>query len=339
MVAVSLLVLAGGLWALWPRERPAGAPAPEANAAAPATQKIRAPNTAESLRVGARWGSGKGELGHKRQQEGAAEGPMSLVAGKDGDTWVLDQVNGRIVHFDPAGRAASEIKVAETAQDLAIGPHGNLYVLDRLGKAEVAVFDAAGTPIVTDAVVGGPITEGGAVTGIFVGENGVFLEREHADNVRIAAADGRFDSDRPVVPGRPTRDGKGYVRVAVKDHRSQLAVVTAYGLDGAERWKHTVAFPRSILHIITLDTDLAGHAYVVADVAEEAASPQHELRNVATVVARLALADGADRGAITMQAPSVPDEVFRPITVTDDGQVVQMLPSNEGVRIATYRFP
>lgn len=337
---VAALVLAGGFWLFWPRDRAPEPAAPEAKATAPVGPRlVNAPITPEQIRVGAIWGRRMGQLGHKRGEEGASEAPMSLVAGNNGDTWVLDQVNGRVVHFDSSAVPIAEFKVAETAQDLAIGPRGNLYVLDRLGKAEVTVFDPNGNAIVTDAVVGGPIEEGGAVTGIFVSDKGVYLEKEHVQAVRIAGLDGKFDPDRPVVPGRPTRDGQGYVRVRLVDKKSQLAEVTTFELDGKERWKRTVSFPRSIVHIVALDTDRAGHVLVAADVADTAPSPPHDLINVAMVVARLALADGASQGMLTLPTPTVPEETFRPVTVTDDGLVVQMLPSHEGVRVATYRFP
>jgi hypothetical protein len=264
---------------------------------------------------------------------------MSLVAGRNGETWVLDQVNGRVVHYDAAGRVLGEVRVAETAQDLAIGPNGNLYVLDRIGRSELAVFDAAGAPLSTDAVVGGPIAEGGAVTGVFVDDRGVFLEREHTDAVRVAGADGRFDPGRPLVPGRPSRDGTTYVRVALAGRRAAQATVSAFGSDGTPRWQRAVTFPRGVLHVTLLDTDRAGHVYVGAEVADEAVVPPYALQDLATIVLRLALADGADLGALTLPAPDAPEEILRSLAVTDDGEIVQLVPSANGVRDVAYRFP
>src|SRR5262249_10313436 len=138
-----------------PRTEAVPAPPPAAKAgAAPATPALPAtPPVAEAaangqgtLRVDARWGKAAGELGHKLGEESAPEGPMSLAVGRKGDLWVLDQVNGRVQHFDAKGKPVGSVAVAETTQDIALGPRGELYTLDRLGKSEVVAYDAAGRP-------------------------------------------------------------------------------------------------------------------------------------------------------------------------------------------------
>jgi hypothetical protein len=291
-----------------------------------------------AVRVDARWGSGRGELGRRHEAEGAPEAPMAIAAG-GGDAWLLDQVNGRVVHYNGAGRVAGEVRVPETAQDLAVGPGGRLYVLDRIGRAEVSIFDAAGAPITTDGVVGGPIREGGAVTGVFADDAGLYLEREHTDAVRIAGADGSFDPNRPVVPGRPTRDGSAYLRVALAGRRAPLATVSVFDAGGAARWQRPITFPRGVLQVVLLDSDRAGHIYVGAEVADEAIVPPYALDHVAVIVLRLALADGADLGALTLPAPTVADEMLRPLAVDDDGTILQMVASDAGLRVMAYRFP
>src|SRR5215468_6799834 len=222
------------------------ATSPEA-AARPVVQAAPAhPAPPGSVHLDARWGSGAAELGHKLGEE-APEGPMSLAVGKKGDLWVLDQVNSRIQHYDSTGKLAGSIPVAETTQDLALGPHGELFTLDRVGKSEVIAYDAAGRALARDAVVGGPIDEGGAVTGLFVDENGVYLEREHTDSVKIGGGDGQFDAERPVAPGRPSRDGSAFLRAAIGGRGSTAVTVTVFGSDGTQRWQKPVRFPHGIL--------------------------------------------------------------------------------------------
>jgi hypothetical protein len=349
------LALAGG-WLvahLWQPPTPAltGAPAgpPDAASAAgtsgaPAVRAAladagRQAGAHTAVRIDARWGSGPGQLGHRHDPEGAPEGPMSLVAGRAGDTWVLDQANGRAVHFDAAGHALSAVRVSETAQDLAVGPAGNLYVLDRIGKGELTLYDGAGNAITTDGVTGGPIREGGAVTGLFVDRGGVYLEREHTDAVRVAGADGRFDPGRPVVPGRPSRDGSAFVRAALAGRRAAVALVTVFDRDGAQRWQRPVTFPRGVLQLALLDTDLEGHLYLGAEVADESPAPPYPLENLATVVVRVALSDGGAEGVLTLPAAEAPEEIFRSLAVSDDGEVVQLLAWDGGVRVSGYRFP
>src|SRR5215470_15081396 len=120
-----------------PARGPSSKPATPEPAARPVVLATPAhPGTPGPIHLEARWGRGAGELGHKLGEE-APEGPMSLAVGKKGDLWVLDQVNSRVQHFDAAGKLAGSIPVAETTQDLALGPRGELYTLDRLGKSEV----------------------------------------------------------------------------------------------------------------------------------------------------------------------------------------------------------
>ena len=324
----------------------AGAPSP-ASKAAPVQERAPRPvvpatathpGTPGAIHLDARWGNGAAELGHKLGEE-APEGPMSLAAGKKGDLWVLDQVNGRIQHFDAAGKLLGSIAVADTTQDLALGPHGEIYTLDRLGKSEVVAYDAAGHATARDAVVGGSIDEGGAVTGLFVDEDGVYLEREHNDAVRIAGGDGQFDAERPIVAGRPSRDGSAFVRAAIGGRGSLTASVTVFGRDGKQRWQKPISFPHAVLHLVLIDTDRRGHLFVGAEVADESHEPPHGLMNLEIVVLRLGLADGAAMGALELAASTRPEEMLRELTVTDDGDVVQMLALDDGVRIASFRFP
>jgi len=294
-----------------------------------------------AVHLEARWGSGAAELGHKLGEE-APEGPMSLAVGKKGDLWVLDQVNSRVQHFDAAGKLAGSIPVAETTQDLALGPHGELYTLDRLGKSEVVAYDSAGRATARDAVVGGPIDEGGAVTGLFVDEDGVYLEREHTDAVKIGGADGQFDAERPIAPGRPSRDGTAFFRAAIGRRGSPVVTVTVFTVSEgrvAQRWQKQVTFPHGILHLLLLDSDRRGHIFVGAEVADESPGPPRGLENLEVVVLRLGLADGAAMGALELAASTRPEEILRELTVTDDGDVVQMLALDDGVRIASFRFP
>ncbi len=256
---------------------------------------------------------------------------MSFVAGKDGETWVLDQVNARVERFGPDGRFTRELRLdGDTAQELAVGPDGKLYVLDRLARREVAIYDSDGNPLRRVPIAG----EGGAVTGMFVDASGLWLEREHTDTVRIAGADGTPDTSHPTAPGRPSRDGTTTLRAALVARGGPEV-----NLYAGDRWRRTLTLPHAILYLLLLDSDRRGHVFLGARVGDESPEPPFAIRNQATIVLRLDLATGADAGALTLPAYTGPDEMFRELAVTDDGAVVQMLPSADGVTISTYRFP
>lgn len=289
--------------------------------------------------VTAPWGSGPGELGHMLDPESAPEGPMGLAVGADGELWVLDQVNGRVQRWSRTGQLQESRPASVTAQDLALGPRGELVLLDRLGRSEVTIADATGAIQQTDGVVGGPIREGGQVTGLFVNATGIYLEREHTDAVRIGGPDGRFDPERPVVPGRPSRTGDSFTRVALVGRRSSLVTITEYDPGGGLRWQRTVTFPQPILQVTLLDSDRRGHLFVGAIVAVEARQPPYRLEQVKLVVVRLERSNGTDAGALVLPASDRPEETFRDLAVTDDGEVIQLLIAETGVTLSAHAFP
>ena len=271
------------------------------------------------------WGSAPGQFGRRADPETAQEGPMSLTLAKDGNLYVLDQINGRVQRFRKDGTPAGEIKVgSDTIQDLAVDGKGNVIALDRLADRDVAIFGPDGQPKTRVPVVGGPITEGGGVTGLYEDDSGIWLGREHAEIVRVADADGNPDNKRPTEPGPPTRDGRFYLWMRLTD--AQSATLRAYDHDGQVVWWRPLAFGRPLLHLVMVDSDLRGHVYAAA------------LASDATLVLRMAEADGADAGVLLLPADPGIIESFRGLTVGDDGTIYQMLATDNGVTITAYSF-
>ena len=281
------------------------------------------------------WGSQLGEFGHTTESEANPEGPMSFALAPDGTVAVLDQRNRRVQRF-VAGRAVNTVALDnEAAQDLAITPSGNLVALDRLGTSTLTVYGPDGHPAAPIALRGGPIAEGGAVTGVFADAQGIYVEREHREVVRVADANGREDPDRPTLWGRPSRDGAQLLRASIEDPaRGVLRVSVAARSNGAMDWSSTVSADAPVLYLAMLDSDARGRVYVAA--ATGHASPDG-VRDAATFVARL---DGAGAVEATMNLPALEggDEVFRPMRVDDEGAVYVMAPAREGLTIHRYAW-
>ncbi len=281
------------------------------------------------------WGSHLGEFGRTTESEANPEGPMSFALAPDGTVAVLDQRNRRVQRF-VAGRAVTTADLDnEAAQDLALTPSGALVVLDRLGASTLTVYGPDGRATAPIALRGGAITEGGAVTGVFADAQGIYVEREHREVVRVADANGREDPDRPTLWGRPSRDGAQLLRASIEDPaRGVLRVSVAARANGAMDWSSTVSTDAPVLYLAMLDSDARGRVYVAA--ATGRASPDGA-RDVATFVARL---DGAGAVEATMTLPALAggDEVFRPMRVDDEGAVYVMAPSREGVEITRYSW-
>jgi hypothetical protein len=349
-------------WVLWPRrlppdppppapaadarpERPAPAPsaqpvvAPAAAVDAPAAAD--APASAVAVAVAPRvvvrgpWGSGPGQFGHRAANEGSAEAPMSLSVDAAGEIAVLDQVNRRVQRFRD-GRFVGAIALpTEAAQDLAALPGGRTAVLDRLGAADVTLYDPAGRPLRALPLVGGAIAEGGAVTGLFAAPDGVYAEREHRELVRLADADGEPDPARTTLWGRPGRDGVTLLRAAIADRaHGRVTVSAAARATGAMDWSTTVTLDGLVLHLVLLDGDREGRAYLGTVVARELGGALVDPR---LIVVRFTRAGETD-GTILLPAPPEADELFRPVAIDDDGRVYALTPAADGLTVTEYRF-
>ncbi len=299
----------------------------------------KTPRAAGTSIVKVGYGSGPGQLGARMANESNPEGPMSVIATPDGLV-VLDQVNGRIVRYGADGKPNGGFPIApETAQDIALGPDGQIAVLDRVNDAQLLYYDKDGQLIGQTSVVGGPITEAGGTTAVFATPGGVWIEREHGETVRVLGPDGKPDETRGTMPGRPLRDGTGSVQALVVDKAAGTAQIRVYDPKANVVWNRPIRFPAPIFALVMLDSDRTGHVYLAAFLARESPDPPHDFLDQRIHVLRLQASDGADRGQLLLPPPHGSDESMRPLTVGDDGTIYQMTTSDAGVEIQSYRFP
>jgi len=290
--------------------------------------------------VSGAWGGAPGEFGRRADPESAPEAPMSLAVGPNGDLFVLDQVNARIQRFDANGGLVGQLDTgSDTVQDLAIDADGRVAALDRLGDSEVVMFDENGRQVDRIGVEGGPIDDPGAVSGIFTDSSGTYLERDNTEIVRIADGNGTRDDERPTDPGRRTRDGKYFLSAQILDATAGVALVRVFDSDAQVVWQTRVSFDKQILHLALLDSDRTGYVHVGALTAHMQEVDPFDSYDATMNVVRLAQADGSVRGSLALPAPDVADEMFRPLVVTDQGDIVQMLPSENGFRVVRYSYP
>lgn len=281
------------------------------------------------------WGSALGSFGHTSEPEANPEGPMAIAVARDGSLDVLDARNGRVQRF-VNGRAVSTAgPVGAAAQDLAHTPDGRVVALDRLGAGTVTVFDREGRAAATVALRGGPIAEGGAVTGVFADADGIYVEHAHREVVRVADAEGRDDPARPTLWGRPSRDGAQLLRAAIEDRAGGTVRVTVAAREnGAVDWSAAVPMGASVLHLVMLDSDRAGRVYVAATVGT---FTEDGLRDPALVVARLDRAGTVD-GTLRLPPLAGDDELFRPVVVDDAGAVYVMDSGPDGLVVRRHAF-
>jgi len=84
-----------------------------------------------------------------------------------------------------------------------------------------------------------------------------------------------------------------------------------------------------------LDSDRAGNVYLAVEIGRQDPATNRTVDN-ATIVVKL---DGQGQLAGDLRLPSTlahPAETFRPLTVTDDGAIIQMLATEDGVTITRH---
>jgi hypothetical protein len=321
----------------WPAAPPARVSAAGATSAAPLAEPSSSPApvvapTAPVSRTFAalRWGSGAGQLGHKRPREGNPEGPMSVAVDGRGDALVVDQVNGRLVRLGPGGIPHGEQRVGEGAQDVAVARDGTVAVLDRLLDKAVTLYAPDGRAVGTLAIEGKGIAEGGQVTGVFVDGGDVYVEREHGQLVRVGSTTGDPGGGRTELPGRPTRDGTSFVSAGIDGGRVYLTANTR--ATGQHRYTRPLPDELAVRGLLLLDTDRLGTVYVVTLSAAPDGTPSESL-----VCA--ALADGHVLGSVPVTPNTMPEETFREFAVMDGGGVLHEEMSDEGATFVRYDCP
>ena len=318
-----------------PPPKPVRTPTPEAPAPSPATTS-ESPGKALII---ATWGSGPNQVGRRKARESNPEAPMGLVVDGRGGLWLLDQVNRRVLRLGPDGKALSPLPLgSSTAQDISVGPNGEIAVLDRLGKEPgVEVLGADGRRLRKLEVVGGRIKEGGAITGLFHGPDGLYAETDNDDLVQVANKDGEPTDLEQTIPGRPSRDGKLFLKAGIVSRPAGRVYVQAHTKDRKLAWETPLNLGRPVLQILLLSSDTAGNVYLGAEVGRE--DPQtHQVLDQATVVLRLSRAGQLTGTLILPPTTASPAETFRPLAVAPDGKVYQMVPGPGGVTVTVYRF-
>lgn len=279
----------------------------------------------------AAWGSGPGNLGRDRPEEGNPIGPMSLGVDAKGRVHVLDGVNGRIVRRGADGKPDGSIKVDYLEpQDIAVGEDGTTAVLDRFTEKSVAVYDDSGVLRGELPLEGEGISDVGEVTGVFVDGTDVYAEREHGQLVRIGDTSGQVADPQTEVAGRPTRDGLSWINAGITDAPAGRVYVTAIDRPtNQHRFTRELKLRVLVRSIVLLDSDKTGTIYFAAEVEPEGTPP-------VIVLSCLEPLKGIPVGGAILPVNTLPEETFRDFTVLDEGGVIHALRTEQGVTYTRY---
>jgi len=279
------------------------------------------------------WGSAAGQLGRRVPEEGAPEGPKSLVVDSQGRVMILDQVNSRVVIVED-GQAVGEIGIpAVTFEDLRVDEDGKVILLDRLARRSIAIIDSNGNLLGELDLEGLGVSEGGGVTGLFQRRDGTWVEVEHRDLVQVADSEGRASDERRRVPGR-FWDRAGSYLVARLDG-PQAAVVgvrSAARPEPGARLLTRVEFPIRVLHLMALESDHSGMIFLAARLARFAERHPFEVLEERIEVVKLSR-EGAELGRVSLPVSPVALEQFRPFFVTADGTIYHLALDDHGATL------
>ena len=302
----------------------------------PQTEEPPAAATSSTVLVKASWGSGPGQIGRSQPAEANPEVAASFSATSDGDLVVLDKVNGRIVRYSRDGRLKGSIAAPLTEpQELLVGSDGSMLVMDRLVDERVAVLDSNGKELGQIPITGDGLKYGGSATGLFEDEDGIYVENEHSQVIRIGDREGNPDPERPTLDGRPTRDGKSLISARLISRADgSFWIRKVDRASGHMLYQKRVVMDTPIMALVLLDSDPAGNIYVGANVGREI-SPEEMADEAVHVVC---FGSGAEvLGMAVLPANTMAEESFRDFTVRDDGTILYMQKRESGMEITSHR--
>jgi hypothetical protein len=277
------------------------------------------------------WGSDLGQLGREQPAEGNPEGPMSFAINKHG-TYLLDQVNARVLIIDPQG-VQRTLPATKTMQDLAVAEDGTLALLDRQGSKRVTLLDSHGRHLGDLPLEGSGLDQAGLATGVFFDGKDVYAEREHGALVRLGRLDGTPASEPSELSGRPSKDGT-YLAAAWKAPDARRGFFYSAFDRAAKKLRFTrVQTPKfPLAQMMLLDTDMNGTLYVGVQVFEANGSLSDH-----AVVYCYNGSTGEGTGQARVPLSELPDESFKDSLVTDDGEIITRVRSTSGVTLEHTR--
>jgi len=281
------------------------------------------------------WGAAASDLGRRLPDEAAPEGPMSFAVAADGTVFVLDQVYERVQVYKAGAHVRGIGLDADSYQDLALLDERTMVLMDRLVQRALVFFDTAGRRLATVPLEGEHLPEGGLTSGLFVHADGVWVEVEHRDLVKIATRDGRPAPDRVKLPGRFSIDGKRLLQAARDGSDGAVILRRSAEAPDAAPAMSQVRFTLPVLYLFQLTTDASGRVYLAAHLTRFADAPSFEVLDERRELVVLD-ASGAERERIVLEANAGAEEQLQSLRVTPDGSVYHLELDDLGVTLRRY---
>jgi hypothetical protein len=213
--------------------------------------------------------------------------------------------------------------------------------MDNLRDNSVAVLTPDGRLMGDLPVPGKNLERGGQAIGVFADSSGVYVERGQGMAVRVGDVVGNVDPDRPLLDGRPSRDGGSLLSMAViQVQAGRFWVRSLDAVTQRMKFMREYVLPTPILQLSLLDSDRTGRIYVAAQVGRELPINPATRESGGWVdqsVQLLCLSPmGEVQKVLSLPANTLAEESVRDLAVREDGVIFYMHRTQEGVRILQY---
>lgn len=216
---------------------------------------------------------------YQDSNESAEIAPSGLAAtDADGRLFVLDQLDDQI-HVYRGGEFEKVIQVPSEVSFDRIAPlrGGKLLLNDAYGSRNILyVLEQTGRVVRTFSLEGKGFEKHEQPDGLHARKDGIWARHrgEFRDGrlvsegymVRVSDARGNPDSERPMVTGFLSGDGRRLLGLAKSG--SVLEVTSRARDDDAQRRKRTIELPGAKAKVLAYDSDRSGKLYVLVEAAE-----------------------------------------------------------------------
>lgn len=278
------------------------------------------------------WGGGGASVGRLVPDEASPEGPMSFALGPGGQVYVLDQVNERVARFSGAGALLSEVRV----------PCRTAQELEVMGDGTMVLLDRLVRKSLMVVSAAGQVVREVPVVGEAIEEGGLITAMmadaegiwlEVSHEKMVRVLDASLQpASRTVRLGRPAPSGRV---MAALDQRGG-ATLWIVDSKGGERARAQASPGYRIDRIVWVEQDAQDHVVAMFHLLEYGA----DHRTVLHEEVRGVRYDRDLKPRAEFRSPHVIQvwEQFREFRTGPGGEPYQMVFTDAGMKILRWRW-
>jgi len=280
-------------------------------------------------------GSAPDAVGIDVQEEGNPEGPSSFMVDAKGTVHILDQVNQRIQVFTQSGALLGSVPISSNNfEDIELDGKGGYILVDKSEREAVVFIDGAGVETSFIRIVGGPITSGGDVTGIYQTNDGIWLEIDDAELVQIADVSGNPVQTRTTELGR--RDADGRIVLVAIDGANEVVLTSRASSTADSTELGRIRSDMTVGHVSAFEYDDDGNVLVGVETFTEGTEEEgFEIKAIEHEIVTLNRA-GKELRRDKLLKKDDPLTQLRYVRRGADGHIYQLKVGDSGAQVVRY---